>query len=97
AYTQGPALMGQSTTRELMSDFLIRMGRAGEKWARSLRGVIHDAVVVDLPQETVEEDAKFVADLMQADYDPGTRTGMVIPFPAGVGPLNGKNWLEGSH
>lgn len=97
AFTQGPALMGQSTTRELMSDFLIRMGRAGEKWARALRGVIHDAVVVDLPQETVEEDAKFVADLMQADYDPGTRTGMVISFPAGIGPLDGLNWQAGSH
>src|SRR5690625_7734424 len=69
SYNQSPALLGQSTTRELMADFLIRMGREGEKWARALRGVIHDAVVVDLPQETVDEDAKFVADLMQADYD----------------------------
>lgn len=97
SYNQSPALLGQSTTRELMSDFLVRMSRSGEKWVRALRGVIHDAVVVDLPRETVEEDARFVAELMQADFDPETRTGMVIPFPAGIGPLNGENWKDGSH
>lgn len=97
SYTMSPALLGQSTTRELMADFLIRMCREGEKWARSLRGVIHDAVVVDLPKETIDEDVLVVQGLMQAEYDPGTRTGMKISFPAGIGPLDGLNWQTGSH
>lgn len=97
SYTQSPALQGQSTTRELMSDFLIKMCRRGERWARSLRGVIHDAAVVDLPKSTVEEDIKVVAGLMESTYVPKSRYGITIPFPVGIGPLDGENWKQGSH
>lgn len=97
SYTMSPALYGQSTTREIMSDFLIKMCRAGEKWARCLRGVIHDAVVVDLPQETIEEDSEFVRSLLETWFDPNSRVGMRIHFPAEKGPTNGLDWREGSH
>lgn len=92
SYTQSPALLGQSTTREMMGDFLIKMGRKGPRWVRALRGIIHDAVVVDFPQETFKEDVGIVQGLMQS-----TLHGEIdIEFPAGVGPLDGLDWKEGS-
>lgn len=97
SFTQSPALSGQSGTREMMADALIRLTRVGEKWARCIRSIIHDALVVDLPEDTVAEDVKVVVACMESVFDPKTRVGLKLNFPVGVGPLDGKNWQEGSH
>lgn len=97
SYNQSPSLIGQSTTRECMSDAILKLARKGEKWARSIRGVIHDALVVDLPEETVEEDVKVVVECMETVFRPKRRGSIAIPFPVGVGSLTAKNWKEGAH
>lgn len=97
SYSQSPALHGQSGTREMMADALIRLARRGEKWARCIRSIIHDALVVDLPEETVAEDVQVVVECMEAVFDPKTREGMPLNFPVGVGPLDAKNWKDGAH
>jgi len=97
AYTQGPALMGQSTTREIVSDGLIAVSRESEYYARALRGVIHDAIVFDFQKDTFDKDVETIVNLIQTDLHPGTRTGQTIPFPVGVGPKGGLSWATGSH
>lgn len=95
AWTQAPALLGQSTTREVMGDALIKIARMGEVWARRLRAVIHDALVVDLPCTTVKSDAAIVVSCMEQTLVPVG--GLPMPFPAGVGPLDARDWKTGAH
>ena len=95
SWTMSPALMGQSTTREMMGDALLRICRLGGDWPRRLRGIIHDALVVDLPQDTAERDAETVQGCMEQTFHP--KGGMPIHFPAGVGPLDATDWKSGAH
>lgn len=95
SYTQSPALYGQSTTREVMGDALIKISRLGPAWARRMRAVIHDALVIDLPEATAAQDAETVKACMEQVVCPDG--GIPIHFPAGVGPLDAHNWKEGAH
>lgn len=97
SFTQSPSLYGQSTTREMMADTLLRLARKGEKWAKCIRSIIHDALVVDLPKETVDTDVQVVVECMEAVFDPKTRVGLKMNFPVGVGPLDATNWKGGAH
>lgn len=51
-YTQAPAQVGQSTTRDLLCDGLLRMDR---EVLEMLVLVIHDEIVLEVPEERVEE------------------------------------------
>ena len=95
SWTMSPALMGQSTTREMMGDALLRICRLGGDWPRRLRAIIHDALVVDLPQDAAEGYAETVQSCMEQTFHP--KGGMPIHFPAGVGPLDARDWKTGAH
>lgn len=56
-YTQAPAQIGQSTTRELIVDGLLRMD---DELLDCLRVVVHDEVVLSIPADRVEEIAQRV-------------------------------------
>lgn len=96
SHTQSPALYGQSTTREMMADALIRMLERGEKYVRAIKAIIHDALLVELDEATAKEDAIVVKECMEAVFDPKTPVGTAIDFPVGIGPL-AKDWWEASH
>lgn len=68
AYTQGPALMGQGAARDIMCESLLRLVRAAENTGRNvrpyLRGIVHDEVVLSVP----EEEAKDWAALLEASF-----------------------------
>ena len=55
ASTQGPALMGQGATRDIMCESLLRLAKARPDVRPFLRGVVHDEVVLSVPADTVEE------------------------------------------
>ena len=95
SYTQAPALHGQSTTREVMSDALIKLARLGGNWPYRIKGVIHDALWVCLPKETVDTDIRQVVECMETVFHP--RGGIPIPFPVGVGPTGAENFRDASH
>jgi DNA polymerase-1 len=94
-YTQGPALYGQSATRELMGDAILRLIREGEYYVRALRAIIHDELLMEFDEATIERDIAVVKRCMEASYNPGTEVGMTIAFPVGVG--WGKTWKDAGH
>lgn len=95
SYTMAPALHGQSATRECMGDAIIRLVRKGEYYARSLRAIIHDELLLSLDEATIERDIAVVKECMEHDFDPPGFTSMRIPFPVGFG--YGKSWKDASH
>ena len=61
-YTQGPALMGQGAARDIMCESLLRLD-ARARWMRDyLRAVVHDEVIVAVPEERVAEVQELLRD-----------------------------------
>lgn len=96
SFTQSSALHGQSTTREILFDGLIRIVRDAIEHARFIRATIHDAVLFCLPEGRAEELADYVCDRMSTTFDPGTQLSQPIDFTVSRGPL-AKNWYEAGH
>lgn len=94
-WTQAPALKGQSTTREMMGDAILRLCHKGDYYALALRAIIHDELLMEFDEDTVERDIAIVKECMEVPFDPGTKVGVVMPFPVGYG--YGKNWMAAGH
>lgn len=90
-YTQAPALLGQSGTREIMCDALLRMPI---HVLRCVKAQIHDALVLSVPRASAEKWKKYLIDLMETEFSP--KGGQRIEFPVGCGPA-GENWYEAGH
>lgn len=82
-YTQAPAQVGQSTTRDLLCDGLLRMDA---ETLDTLVLVIHDEIVLEVPEERAEE---FAARAMAAL----TTTFEGVPITCGASPT-GRNWID---
>lgn len=94
-YTQAPSLYGQNVTAEMMRSAVIRLCERGDYYARSLRAIIHDELLLELDEDRVEEDIKVVRECMEVAYDPGTLNSLAINFPVGYG--YGKTWFDAAH
>lgn len=94
-YTQGPAQHGQSVTREMMGDAILRLIRKGEYYIRSMRAIIHDELLCEFNEDTIERDVAVVKECMEVDFVPHTKQGFPIRFPVGHG--YGRTWLEAAH
>lgn len=90
-YTQAPALEGQSVTREIACDAILRMPIPV---LRRVKGFIHDALILSIPRDRWEPCKNDVIRLMQATFDPPG--GQRIDFPVESGPP-GADWFECSH
>jgi DNA polymerase-1 len=55
AGTQGPALMGQGAARDIMGESLLRLAKAWPGVTSYLRGVVHDEIVLSVPEADVAE------------------------------------------
>ncbi|GGU45636.1 hypothetical protein GCM10010178_42590 [Lentzea flava] len=92
-WTQAPALYGQSGTREIVCDGLIRLPN---EILRMVVAQVHDAIVLSVPATRAEEIIAIVKRAMTCDWQPPDGTGQRVHFPVGVGPL-GKNWADAAH
>ena len=63
AWTQGPALMGQGAARDIMCESLLRLVDARPDVRPYLRGVVHDEVIVSVPEADA---AEWAAELERA-------------------------------
>jgi len=58
AWTQAPALIGQGGARDIMTESLLRLSARCKEWGRPvepyLRGVVHDEVIVSVPEVEAE-------------------------------------------
>jgi DNA polymerase family A len=91
AYTQAPALLGQSGTREIVCDAILRLP---VHILRRLKTQIHDALVFSVPKRHWEQCRDEIIGLMTAELSP--EGGQRIAFPVDCGPP-GANWFEAGH
>lgn len=81
-YTQAPAQVGQSTTRDLLCDGLLRMDR---EVLEMLVLVIHDEIVLEVPEGRVEEIAEKAMAALTTFFE-------TVPITCGVSPAS-KSWI----
>lgn len=81
-YTQAPAQIGQSTTRDLLCDGLLRME---EEVLDMLVLVIHDEIVLEVPEGRVEEIAEKAMAALTTSFQG-------VPITCGVSPAS-RSWL----
>lgn len=61
AWTQAPALYGQGGARDIMTESMLRFVDLGGRAARdAMRGVVHDEVIVSVPEAEAEEWARML-------------------------------------
>lgn len=96
SYTQAPALYGQSGTRELMVDALIRMYRHDKRIITWLVGQIHDELVFDVPNNEMDTFIEKGRELMAVSWQPADGSGQLIEFPVSVG-TPASNWRLACH
>lgn len=94
-HTSGPAMYGQGTTAGIMGDAVLRLIRRGEYYIRALRAIIHDELLLEFSEETIERDIQVVKECMEVEFEPHTGFGMKMNFPVGYG--YGKHWAEAGH
>lgn len=83
AHTQGPALYGQSTTREILMEGLLALPREVQ---RMLVAIVHDEGVFSVPKERVEEIARILKETLTVSW-------RGVTFSCGVnGP--GATWAD---
>lgn len=91
-WTQSPALLGQSGTRELMCDALLEMPH---NVVRMVKGQIHDALLFSIPRCKFEAGRDYLIDLMTVTLPPPPG-GQEMDFPMDSGPP-GENWYLADH
>ena len=95
AWNQAPAQYGQGVTREMMGDAILRLCERGEYYIHALRAIIHDELLMEFDEDTIERDIAVVKECMEVDFDPKNRVGFPIKFPVGSG--YGKTWYDAGH
>jgi DNA polymerase-1 len=91
-FTQAPALIGQSGTREIMCDILLDM----PMWLlKCVKMQVHDEFIFSVPARHFDKYRDFAVKLMTRSFKP-KHGGQRIEFPATGGPA-GRNWYEAGH
>jgi len=85
-YTQAPAGHGQSMTRDVVAEGLLRMKDRHPELIPRLRVVVHDEIVMSIPRADLEDVKRAVIEDMTIE-----RGG--VPFTWGSSPA-GDNWAE---
>jgi putative DNA primase/helicase len=69
AFTQAPALMGQGASRDVMCESLLRLDKLSEGRVRPyLRAVVHDEIVVSVPEHEADEWAALLCEAMTWEW-----------------------------
>lgn len=91
-FTQAPALLGQSGTREIVCDALLRMP---PHVLRHVKAQVHDEIVFSVPRRNWQACRDYLVNLMETEFKPA-RGGQHIEFPVSAGEA-GENWMEATH
>ena len=95
-YTQSPAMYGQSGTREIMVDALIRMLAFDPRIITWISAQIHDELLFSIPETELDWAVPAIKSLMECDWEPKDGSGQKIHFPVGIGKV-ADNWMGASH
>lgn len=95
AFTQAPALIGQSTTRDVVAEGLLDLARTAPDMVPMIRAIAHDEVIASVPVESAEECARILQSSLSRQWAP---PGASIPvnITAGQGKpfAFGSTWAE---
>ena len=94
SFTQSSALLGQSTTREVLVDGLIRIARTNLEVLTWLSATIHDAVVWCIPEAELGWAVDFIRENMEAVFEP--KGGQAIEFSMSAGDP-ARDWQSAGH
>jgi DNA polymerase-1 len=95
SFTQSSALLGQSGTREILVDGLIRLAEVDIRYITYLKAQVHDACVFEIPCATLEEDMKVIERLMSCTWKPQTG-GQLVEFTLSSG-QPADDWYRAGH
>lgn len=91
AFTQSPALMGQSTARDILMEGILRLWTmGGEEVIKMIRAVVHDELVLSVPIRDVVEIEHLVQEAMSFPWCPVGGT-YPVQITAGLN-KRGVNW-----
>ena len=89
AYTQAPALMGQGTARDLMMEGILRLPL---EMVPMLRVIVHDEVVLSVPEDIVADVEHQLLEALQFPWaPPGAERAITVR--AGLA-KRGRNWAD---
>jgi DNA polymerase-1 len=90
AYTQGPALMGQGCARDLLMEGMLHLP---PEILPMLRGVVHDEIVLSIPNEIVDDVEKVAVDALSFEWvPPGMPNARPISVVADVAGRSSVSW-----
>lgn len=96
SFTQSPALMGQSGTREIMVDALIRMLEFDVMLITWIKVTVHDAIVYSIPKKYIPWGVDKCRELMETSWQPQDGSGQLIEFPVSAG-TPATDWQKAGH
>lgn len=71
AFTQSSALLGQSCTREIMVDGLLRLAeKHGVEYLTYLKAQVHDEIIMELPEEGIDKHIDNVVESLSTWWKP---------------------------
>jgi len=86
SYTQAPAMIGQSTTRDVIAECLITLAHKAPDILPLLRVIVHDEVVLQAKEEDAQEIGRIVRDCMSREWAPAGAS-LPVRFTAGRGEI----------
>ncbi len=93
AFTQSPALMGQSTARDILMEGILRLWEmGGEEIVRMIRAVVHDELVMSIPLKDAAEIEDLVVKAMSFPWCPVGGT-YEVQITSGLN-KRGVNWAR---
>ena len=96
SFTQSSALIGQSSTREVLYQGLRRIAHERIEAIRWIRATIHDAVVWCIPEPELEVAVPWITERMTIVFDPKTPVSQPIEFTMSAG-KPADNWYLAGH
>lgn len=97
SFNQSSALIGQSSTRDVLYSGLIRIAYDRPEVLRWFRMLVHDAIVLSIPEEDMDWGVPYVMEKMQMTFDPKTNMSQPVEFPMAHGPLDARDWWSAGH
>lgn len=95
SFTQSSALYGQSGTREIMVDALIKMLYRDVRLITWVVAQVHDELIFDIPEEELDWAMRAVVECMETTWGPATG-GMPVEFTVSQGhPAD--DWRQATH
>lgn len=95
SFTQSSALLGQSGTREILVDGLLKLAADNPENIRMLKAQVHDAIVMEIEEERLDKMVPLVVESMSTVWKPQVG-GQAVEFTLSYGnPAD--SWYEAGH